>query len=147
MCVASRKSVLLVFVIPVIVSISLAGAVMAQILNNPSSGSVEASDYMTIVGLESTYAAPASIKTYVHVTHNSFDCGNLNILIRLQGTQSPILQSGFRDQCFAKTNTMIPIGNGFTAQVLEPGTYELVASIQDVQKRNLSTVTEVFTVN
>lgn len=138
---------MLVFVIPIIVSITLASTVMAQILQDPGRGSEGPTEYITIVGLESSYTAPADVAAYVHVTHNYFDCGDLYIEVRQQGAQAPILQEGFFSQCFASTNTMIPIGNGFVTMVSQPGTYELVATIQDTQKRNSVSVSEVFTVN
>lgn len=144
---ASRISILLVFVIPIIGSITIAGAVMGQILQDPGYGSGESSEYISIVGIEPTYAAPASIKAYVHVTHSSFDCGDLYVEVRRHGTQVPIIQDGFFTQCFARTNTMIPTGDGFTAEISSPGTYEIVATIQDAQKRNSASIIEEFTVN
>lgn len=143
----ARLSVLLVFAIPVIASVALASVVMGQILQDPTLGSGGPSGFVNIVGLESTYQSPAKVEVFVHVTHDHFDCGNLYLEIRQQGSQAPISQEGFFGQCFAATNTMIPIGGAFSADVAQPGTYELAVTIQDAQQKESVNISEVFVVS
>ncbi len=138
---------MLVFVIPVIASVALASVVMGQMLQGPERGSGGASEHVTIVGLKPVYAAPANIEVHVHVTHDRFDCGDLTVDIRQQPGQTSVHQEGFFGQCFASTNTMIPLGGAFSATVTEPGTYSLVATIQDAQKSRTASAVGAFTVN
>lgn len=144
---ASRLGIMLVFVIPVVVSVAFASAVMAQMGQDPTRGSEGASKYISIVGIESTYSAPASIEAYVHVTHDHFDCGDLYVEIRQEGVAAPVVQEGFFGQCFASTNTMIPIGGAFSATVQNAGMYELAVTIHDAHKKDTASTSEVFVVN
>ena len=143
---ASRVAVLVVFIIPAIASVILSSAVMAQILQEPRAGGDGISEHVVIIGLEPAYSAPAQVEAYVHVLHSAFDCGDLYIKIRDRDTLASLSHDGFFVQCFAKTNTMIPIGGAFVTEISEPGTYEFVATIQDAHKRNTASAVGVFTV-
>ena len=142
---ASRLTVLAVFVIPTVASVAFAGAVMAQIVQDTRA--VDGTDSrISIVGLEPSYPAPAAIEAFVHVTDAAFDCGELYVEIRDRGTSAVISHDGFFAQCFAQTNTMIPVGGAFTAAIAEPGEYDISATVRDAHGRDTARAAGVFTV-
>ncbi len=144
---ASRLGATLVFILPAVASVALGGVVMAQILQEPGRGGTDASEHVTIVGLEASYAAPAAVSAHVHVTHEAFDCGDLDIRVSDRQTGRIVGNSGFFGQCFASTNTMIPVDGAFSINVVESGTYEMTVTIRDAQGRNSASTTGVFTVS
>ena len=148
----SRK-VFLVFILPVIFSILFSSAVMADVLQEPNrelnmwpmSGNPSHNPSIGIVGLSSQYSTSEPVSINIKISDTSFDCGDLYVTIYSSGKNDVITQGGFFEQCFVKTNTLLPIGDSFSQVIDTPGSYEIVAEMVSKELKNIS-IRGVFTV-
>ena len=141
-----------VFLLPVIFSIIFGSAVMADILQEPnrelnmwpsgSSGSSH-SKSIQIIGIASQYTTSTPVKIMVSITDTSFDCGDLYVTI--YSGKTVVTQSGYLEQCFAKNNANLPIGDNFS-ETLGSGQYELVAEMKDKAQKHTISASGKFTV-
>ena len=146
----------LVFVLPIVFSFVFGGAVLAQVLQEPDrelnmmqfgkivSGS--SSKSISILGLNSHYTTSEPVSIQISVTDDNFDCGDLYITIYHSTTKEVVTQSGFFEQCFAKSNSVLPMGDTFSEIVDEPGTYEIKVDISDKSQKESLSVKGKFTV-
>lgn len=143
-----------VFVLPIILSVTLATAVMADVLDRPnrdlqmwpqphSDGHGIAADPpnaieqgISIMGLERSYEAGAQIALWVAVTDLAFDCGDLYITIydkHADGSGNDgvaLTQKAFFAQCFATDDVDLPVEDDFTVTIDSPGPYTVVAEVR-----------------
>ena len=149
---ASLK-IFVVFVLPIILSVTLATAVMADVLDKPnrdlqmwpqsySDGhggianlpNVTEQD-ISIVGLKSAYETGEQIALLVSVTDTSFDCGDLYITIFDKHADDngndgvALTQKAFFAQCFAADDVDLPVEDDFAVTIDSPGAYTVVAEI------------------
>lgn len=144
---ASRRT-FVIFVLPIILSLSLATAVMADVLDKPgremqmwppqSSGGhgttyvpvpQSPDDGIRIVGLSESYGAGGQIAVSVSVSDASFDCGDLYITIYDHGGEA-LAQEAFFEQCFADAGIDLPAEGNFEAAADSPGSYVIVAEMR-----------------
>ena len=144
---ASRRT-FVIFVLPIILSLSLATAVMADVLDKPgremqmwppqSSGGHgtayvpvphSSDDGILIVGLSESYRAGGQIAVGVSVSDASFDCGDLYITI-YDRDGAVLAQEASFEQCFADAGIDLPVGGNFEAAVGSPGSYVIVAEMR-----------------
>ncbi|MCE2507107.1 MAG: hypothetical protein J4F36_11725 [Nitrosopumilaceae archaeon] len=155
------KRIFIVFVLPIVFSISFGSAVMGDILQKPDrelnmipsmsfSGSpsshVSSSSHnsdIEIIGLLKSYSTSEPIEISVEITDSDFDCGDLYITI--YSGNDVITQSGFFEQCFDKTNELIPTDEKFSKIVDAPGSYKIMAEMISKDLKNIS-ISEEFTV-
>lgn len=139
--------IFVVFVLPVILSVTLASAVMADVLDKPGrelqmwppqsssdghgspSTHVPFDDRIQIVGLEASYATSETLDVRIVIDDESFDCGDLYITIRDSGNVT-LTQKAFFSQCFADGGDDLPVGTEFTAVVALPDSYTLSAEMR-----------------
>ena len=147
----------LVFLLPIVFSFVFGGAVLAQVLQEPdrelnmmqfgSSGpGIISSKSIQILGLESQYSTSSPITVQIAVSDDTFDCGDLYITIYHSTTKEVVTQSGFFDQCFAKSNSVLPMGDKFSEVVDEPGTYEIKVDISDKSQKDSLSIKGKFSV-
>ena len=147
----------LVFILPIAFSFIFGGAVLAQVLQEPdrelnmwqfdSVGIPTVSNKsISILGLESQYSTTEPVAVQISVTDDSFDCGDVYITIYHSSTKEVVTQSGFFDQCFAKSNSVLPMGDDFSEIVDEPGTYEIKVDITDKSQKDSLSVKGKFSV-
>ena len=147
----------LVFILPIAFSFIFGGAVLAQVLQEPdreldmwqfdSIGiPTVPSKSISILGLESQYSTSEPVSVQISVTDDSFDCGDLYITIYHSTTKEVVTQSGFFDQCFAKSNSVLPMGDDFSEIVDEVGTYEIKVDISDKSQKDSLSVKGKFSV-
>ena len=147
----------LVFILPIAFSFIFGGAVLAQVLQEPdreldmwqfdSIGiPTVSSKSISILGLESQYSTSEPVSVQISVTDDSFDCGDLYITIYHSTTKEVVTQSGFFDQCFAKSNSVLPMGDDFSEIVDEVGTYEIKVDISDKSQKDSLSVKGKFSV-
>lgn len=147
----------LVFLLPIVFSFVFGGAVLAQVLQEPdrelnmmqfgSSGpGIISSKSIQILGLESQYSTSSPITVQIAVSDDTFDCGDLYITIYHSTTKEVVTQSGFFDQCFAKGNSVLPMGDEFSEVVDEPGTYEIKVDISDKSQKDSLSIKGKFSV-
>ena len=153
----ARGVTYLVFLLPTVFSFIFGGVVLGQVLQEPdrelnmwqiqfSDGPIVSSKSIQIMGLESQYSITEPIEIEISVTDSSFDCGNLYVTIYHESSKEVITQSGFFDQCFDKTNSLLPLDEEFSEIIDEPGNYEIKADLSDTSQKESISVKGKFTV-
>ena len=145
------KTPFVVYILPIILSVSLGTLVMAEALNDPERelnmwqfDEVTSSqqEQLSIIGLEKTYSTSDQIEFKIQVHDSNFECGDLYITIS-DGDQV-ITQSGFMKQCFTQQNQNIPLGDKYSETIREPGKYKILIEIFDQNyKDSLSYVANI----
>ena len=147
----------LVFLLPIVFSFVFGGAVLAQVLQEPdrelnmmqfgSSGTgIISNKSIQILGLESQYSTSEPVTVQIAVSDDSFDCGDLYITIYHSTTKEVVTQSGFFDQCFAKSNSVLPMGDEFSEIVDEAGSYEIKVDVSDKSQKDSISIKGKFSV-
>ena len=147
----------LVFLLPIVFSFLFGGAVLGLVLLEPdrelnmmqfgSSGpGIISSKSIQILGLESQYSTSDPVTVQIAVSDDDFDCGDLYITIYHSTTKEVVTQSGFFDQCFAKSNSVLPTGDEFSEVVDEPGSYEIKVDISDKSQKDSLSIKGKFSV-
>lgn len=147
----------LVFLLPIVFSFLFGGAVLGLVLLEPdrelnmmqfgSSGpGIISSKSIQILGLESQYSTSEPVAVQIAVSDEDFDCGDLYITIYHSTTKEVVTQSGFFDQCFAKSNSVLPMGDEFSEVVDEPGSYEIKVDISDKSQKDSLSIKGKFSV-
>ena len=144
---ASRR-IFVIFALPIILSLSLATAVMADVLDKPGremqmwppqSQGMHGTTYVpvphspdggiAIVGLSESYKAGGQIAVGVSVSDAAFDCGDLYITI-YDRDGAVLSQEAFFGQCFADAGIDLPAEGDFEAAAGSPGSYAIVAEMR-----------------
>ncbi len=142
------KKILVVFVMPVILSLIFGSAVLAEVLQKPdrelnlwpmtfTTGSSNNAE-IKIIGLSSQYSTSEPIEITVRINDSSFDCGDLYVTIYSQ-TNDVITQGGFFEQCFGTASKTLPIGDTFSRTIDTPGSYKIVVEMLSKELSNIST--------
>jgi hypothetical protein len=150
------RLVYVVFILPIILSITFGSIVLADVLQEPgrelnmwpngSTNRIISTTSIEIIGLEKQYATSNPVQIQVKVDDTSFDCGDLYITIYSSGKSMPIAQSGFLEQCFAENDEFLPIGDQFSEIIVNPGQYELIVKMNDQNQKSSITASEKFTI-
>jgi hypothetical protein len=142
------KKILVVFVMPVILSLIFGSAVLAEVLQKPdrelnlwpitfTTGSSNNAE-IKIIGLSSQYSISEPIEITVRINDSSFDCGDLYVTIYSQ-TNDVITQGGFFEQCFGDGSKTLPIEDTFSRTIDTPGSYKIVVEMLSKELLNIST--------
>lgn len=142
------RGTFVIFVLPIILSLSLATAVMADVLDKPgremqmwppqSSGVHGTTSVpgphspdggILIVGLSESYRAGDQIAIGVSVSDASFDCGDLYITI-YDRDDAVLAQEASFEQCFVDAGIDLPAEGNFEAAVDSPGSYVIVTEMR-----------------
>ncbi len=152
-----RGIVYAVFLLPVISSIIFGAFVLNGILVEKPERELNMwqfdSDFVSthdieILGLEKQYSASDPVEIQVSIDDSLFDCGDLYITLYDVSSFSKqvVTQSGFFDQCFAKNNSVLPIGDEFSEIVDKSGNYEIIIQMVDDAGKNSFSKSAKFTV-
>ena len=147
----------LVFLLPIVFSFVFGGAVLAQVLQEPdrelnmwqfgnTGTSIISNKSIQILGLESQYSTSDPVTVQIAVSDDSFDCGDLYITIYHSTTKEVVTQSGFFDQCFVKSNSVLPMGDEFSEIVDEVGNYEIKVDVSDKSQTDSISIKGKFSV-
>ena len=150
------KSPFIVYILPIILSVTLGAFVMAEALNDPereldmwqfdaSSSSTQQHMQLSVIGLDKTYSTSESIEFKINVNDVNFDCGDLYITIYQTNQQNVVItQSGYLKQCFIQQNQNIPLGDIYSESITKPGKYQIHIEIFDQKYRDsLSYVADI----
>ena len=152
------KSPFIVYILPIILSVSLGTLVMAEALNDPereldmwqfdaSSSSTQQHMQLSVIGLDKTYSTSESIEFKINVNDVNFDCGDLYITIYQTNQQNVVItQSGYLKQCFTLNQENLPIGEYYTEIISKAGNYKVVIEIFDEKYNDSLSYTETFIV-
>ena len=146
------KSPFIVYILPIILSISLGTLVMAEALNDPERelnmwqfdstiSTSQQGEKLTIIGLEKVYSTLDSVQFEIKVGNSDFTCGDLYITV-FDG-DVVITQSGYMQQCFTQ-NQHIPIDDKYSETISQPGDYKILIEVFDQNyKDSLSYVANI----
>lgn len=130
--------VFVVFILPVIFSISLGAVVLNGIVEQPGRelnmwqfggefSSSHGGGIVGIIGLSEEYSTLEPVEIALQFDHLPFDCGDLYITIYETASNTAIIQNGFFNQCFDTQGVINPVE--FSEIVGTPGSYELSVEI------------------
>jgi len=150
------RLVYVVFILPIILSITFGSIVLADVLQEPgrelsmwpngSTNRTISTTSIEIIGLEKQYTTSTPVQIQVKVDDTSFDCGDLYITIYSLGKSMPIAQGGFLEQCFAENGEFLPIDDQFSEIIVNPGQYELIVKMSDQNQKSSITASAKFTI-
>jgi len=151
------KSPFIVYILPIILSVSLGTIVMAEALNDSERelnmwqfddgnlGSTESE--ISLIGLEKSYSVSELIEFSIQVNDDSFNCGDLYITIYKTNTVSQVItQSGYLKQCFSINQQNLPVDENYSSVITESGTYKTVIELSDQAHTRILSYTETFIV-
>ena len=148
---AVKKIAYVVFVFPVIVSLIFGGYVLSDVLGQPDRqlnlwqfkvtsdiGQQQGDKQIRLINLVSNYTVSTPLNFSVMVNDTSFDCGDLYMTIYdpNESPQQVIVQHAYFTQCFAQTNSSLPIKDTFSSVIDKPGIYQIVAQMKDKSNQN-----------
>ncbi|MHB8545929.1 MAG: hypothetical protein ACYDAJ_04110 [Nitrosotalea sp.] len=148
---AVKKIAYLVFVFPIIASLIFGGYVLSDVLGQPDRqlnmwqfkfpsniGQQQGDKQIRLLNLVSNYTVSTPLNFSVMVNNTSFDCGDLYMTIYDPNTspKQVIVQHAYFTQCFAQTNSSLPIQDTFSPVIDKPGIYQIVAEMKDKTNQN-----------
>ena len=145
-----KASAFVIYVLPIVLSVSLGSAVMAETLSASdrelnfmqfggkhseiiSSSSPGSTDEFSIIGYSSEISQNSKLEFNVKLNNPDFNCGDLYITIyEIDTSEKQVLtQSGFLNQCFVQNNNKLPVGENYSELISQPGNYEIYIEIWD----------------
>ncbi|MGI0061821.1 MAG: hypothetical protein ACREBA_05145 [Nitrosotalea sp.] len=148
---AVKKIAYVVFVFPVIASLIFGGYVLSDVLGQPDRqlnmwqfkvtsdiGQQQGDKQIRLINLVSNYTVSTPLNFSVMVNDTSFDCGDLYMTI-YDPNESPkqvLVQHAYFTQCFAQSNSSLPIQDTFSSVIDKPGIYQIVAQMKDKTNQN-----------
>ena len=152
-----KASAFAIYVLPIILSVSLGTAVMAETLSDTDrdlnflqfgdDGYVPSStDGIKIVGLNNEITQNTNLEFSINLTNSDFNCGDLYITIYDVSTSEKqvLTQSGYLKQCFIQNNNTLPVGENYSELISEPGNYEIYVEIFDEKYSKNISITETL---
>jgi hypothetical protein len=157
---AVRKIAYVVFVAPVVISIIFGGYVLSDVLGQSDrqlnmwqfkfmiQPAQEGDKDIRIANLLNSYSASAPLNFTVRVNNTAFDCGDLYVTVYNLDTspKQVVAQNAYFSQCFAQSNSTLPINDIFSPAIGKPGTYQIVAEMKDKSYQNTINVSATFKV-
>ena len=153
------KTPFIVYVLPIILSVSLGTLVMAEALNDPErelnmwqfgSGisSTQQSQEIGVIGLEKTYFTSDPIQFEIKINDSDFECGDLYVTIyKITNSEDQVLtQSGYLKQCFLNNQQNLPLGDEYSEIITESGMYRIIIEIFDVEYNESLSYVGIITV-
>ena len=140
------KSPFIVYILPIILSISLGTFVMAEALNDPereldmwqfdptTSSTKQGTHELDIIGLEKSYSVSEPIQFKIKINDSDFECGALYITIyemSNEGDDQVVTQNGYLKQCFLKYQQNLPLGEEYSEIITNSGMYKIVIEVFD----------------
>ena len=150
------KSPFIVYILPIILSVSLGTVVMAEALNDSErelnmwqfDGNIASTEQeLSLIGLEKSYSVSELIEFNIQVNDDSFNCGDLYITIyKTNPVNQVVTQSGYLKQCFTINQQNLPIDENYSVVITESGTYKTVIELSDEKHTQTLSYTETFIV-
>ena len=137
-----KPSALVVYVLPIVLSVSLGTAVMAETLSSPDrelnflqfggDGHTSSSkSEITLTGFSNEIVQNSNIEFSIKLSNPDFNCGDLYITIydTSSSEKQVLTQSGFLKQCFIQNNNTLPVDENYSELITKSGTYEIHVEI------------------
>ena len=157
---AVQKMALLVFVFPVVISISFGALVLSDVLLQPDRNlnmwqfvntkqpSQTGDKDIIIQNLLNSYSTSIPVSITVGINNTAFDCGDLYITIYDLDTspKQVVAQNGYFLECFVENNSSLPIDDTFSQIIGKSGNYEIMTEMKDKNNQNTISATAHFKV-
>jgi|TARA_B110000116_G_C16486298_1_gene424829 hypothetical protein len=154
-----KASAFVIYILPIVLSVSLGTAVMAETLNDSDrelnflqfggEGYTSSSkSEISLVGFNTEITQNSNLEFDIKLSNPDFNCGDLYITIYNVSTSEKqvLTQSGYLKQCFIQNNNTLPVGENYSELIIESGTYEIYVEIfNDKYSKNIS-ITETLRV-
>ena len=153
-----KASAFVIYVLPIVLSVSLGTAVMAETLNNPDrelnflqfggdDHSQASDDGISLIGLNTEIAQNSNLEFSIIFTNSAFNCGDLYITIYdVTSGKQVLTQSGYLKQCFVQNNNMLPVDDTYSELISKSGTYEIHIEIFNEKYSQSVSMTETLRV-
>jgi len=155
-----KLSAFVIYVLPIILSVSLGTAVMAETLSSQDrelnflqfggEGYVTSSKSgINLVGFNDEITQNSNLEFSIKLSNSDFNCGDLYITIYDVSTpeKQVLTQSGYLKQCFIQNNNILPVDERYSELITKSGTYEIYVEIfNEKYSKNIS-MTETLRVN
>jgi len=153
-----KASAFVIYVLPIILSVSLGTAVMAETLSSSDrelnflqfgdkTHISTSTPGISLIGLSSEITQNSNLEFSINFSDSTFDCGDLYITIYDVTSEKQVLtQSGYLKQCFVQNNDMLPVDDTFSELITKPGTYEIHIEIFNKKYSECVSITETLRV-
>jgi hypothetical protein len=148
-----KISAFLIYILPIVLSVSLGTAVMAETLSSSDrelnflqfegEGYTSSSkNVINLVGFNDELLQNSNLEFSIKLSNSDFNCGDLYITIYdvSNSVKEVLTQSGYLKQCFIQNNNILPVGENYSELMSESGTYEIYIEIfNEKYSKNIST--------
>ena len=154
-----KASAFVIYVLPIVLSVSLGTAVMAETLSSSDreldflqfgerDSTHSSKNEIVLVGFDNEIMQNSNLEFSIKFSNSDYNCGDVYITILDMSTSEKqvLTQSGYLQQCFIQNNNTLPVGENFSEQILKPGTYEIHIEIFDQKYTNNVSMTETLRV-
>jgi hypothetical protein len=154
-----KASAFVIYILPIVLSVSLGTAVMAETLGNSDRElnflqfggegySPSATSEISLIGYTTEIANNSNLEFGINFSNSDFNCGDLYITIYdISTSEKEVLtQSGYLKQCFIQNNNILPVGENYSELISKPGTYEIYVEIYDQKYSKNISMTETLRV-
>ena len=156
----AKSSIFLIYLLPIVLSVSLGTAVMAETLSDSErelnflqfGGEGYTSSSKTdiqLIGFSSEIAQNSNLEFSITFSNSDFNCGDLYVTIYDVSTSEKqvLTQSGYLKQCFIQNNNILPVGENYSELISKPGLYEIYVEIFDEKYSKNMSMTQTLRVN
>ena len=152
-----KASAFVIYVLPIVLSVSLGTAVMAETLSSSDrelnflqfggeSYSIT-KDEINLVGLNTELKQNSNLEFSINFSNSDFNCGDLYITIYDITSEKQVLtQSGYLKQCFIQNNNSLPVDETYSELLSKSGIYEIHIEIFDQKYSKSVSMTETLRV-
>ena len=154
-----KASAFVIYVLPIVLSVSLGTAVMAETLSSSDreldflqfgerDSTHSSKNEIVLVGFDNEIMQNSNLEFSIKFSNSDYNCGDVYITIFDVSTSEKqvLTQSGYLKQCFIQNNNTLPVGEDFSEQISKPGTYEIYIEIFDQKYTNNVSMTETLRV-
>lgn len=154
-----KASAFVVYILPIVLSVSLGTAVMAETLGNSDRElnflqfggegySPGDTSEISLIDYTTEIANNSNLEFSIKFGNSDFNCGDLYITIYdISTSEKEVLtQSGYLKQCFIQNNNILPVGENYSELISKPGTYEIYVEIYDQKYSKSISMTETLRV-
>ena len=137
-----KASALVIYILPIVLSVSLGTAVMAETLSSSDRElnflqfggegySSSSKNAISLVGFNNEILQNSNLEFSIKLSNSDFNCGDLYITIYDVSTSEKqvITQSGYLKQCFIQNNNILPVSENYSELISKSGTYEIFVEI------------------
>jgi hypothetical protein len=156
----AKSSIFLIYLLPIVLSVSLGTAVMAETLSDSErelnflqfggEGYISSSKTdIQLIGFSSEIIQNSNLEFSITFSNSDFNCGDLYITIYDVSTSEKqvLTQSGYLKQCFIQNNNILPVGESYSELISKPGLYEIYVEIFDEKYSKNMSITQTLRVN